>query len=122
MKQDPRRFSKLVCQFPNNSNPSYFNAVLSGIAESSVQIDIQIVFRVCLRCHQLPQKPCGRSISELFQKLAHLSWTPNALDIISHYALYDSSPEEELWRTKTSTGDIYSGGDILIAGFKSIFE
>ncbi len=119
VKKDPERFAKLINNFPNDINTVYFDAVLNGIAESDVKIDTQIVLNVCLRCHQLPQKPCGRSISWLFQKLAHLDWPISALDIVRHYALCDPDPENELWRIKATNTDFYYGADILTAGINS---
>lgn len=117
VKKDPARFASLVWQFPDNAHPYYFNAILRGIAE--VGVDMQIAFSVCQRCHQLPQRPCGRSIAWLFQKLADLPWTVSALNILLCYALYDSDPEQELWRTETSNGQGYYGGDVQSAGINS---
>jgi len=112
------RFSKLIWRFPDNANLSYFDAVLRGIAE--VEIDVQTALHVCQRCHQLPNRPCGRSIGWLFQKLAELPWTEEHLDILVWYALKDHDPEQELWRTKTLGGqDVYYGGDVLMAGINS---
>lgn len=117
VKKDPARFASLVWQFPDNANPCYFNAILRGIAE--VGIDMQTAFSVCQRCHQLPQRPCGRSIAWLFQKLADLPWTVSTWDILLYYALNDPAPEQELWRTQTPSGNVYYGGDILKAGINS---
>ena len=117
VKKDPDRFASLVWQFPDNANPCYFNAVLRGIAE--VGIDVQTAFSVCQRCHQLPQRLCGRSIAWLFQKLADLPWTVSALNILLCYALYDSNPDQELWQAQTPSGNVYYGGDVLTAGINS---
>jgi hypothetical protein len=68
---------------------------------------------------QLSNRSCGASISWVFQKLAELPWTQEALDILVWYALEDPNPEQELWRTKTSNGQVYYGGDILMAGINS---
>lgn len=118
VKKDPDRFASLVWQFPDNANPCYFNAILRGIAEVGIDI-MQTAFSVCQRCHQLPQRPCGRSIAWLFQKLADLPWTVSALNILLCYALNDSDPEQELWQAQTPNGDVYYGGDVLKAGINS---
>jgi hypothetical protein len=117
VKKEPARFASLIWQFPDNANSSYFNAVLRGIAE--VGIDVRTAFRVCQRCHQLLQRPCGKSIAWLFQKLADLPWTVSALNILLCYALYDPDPEHKLWQTKTPKGDAYYGRDILTFGIDS---
>ncbi|NEO98274.1 MAG: ATP-binding protein [Symploca sp. SIO2E9] len=117
VKKEPARFAKLIHRFPDNTNSSYFDAVLRGIAE--VGLDIETALHVCQRCHQLPQKPFGSSICWLFEKLAKLPWSQQALDIVTWYALEDPNPEQELWRTKTKIGDVYYGGDVLSAGINS---
>ncbi|GAB1543373.1 hypothetical protein NUACC21_60470 [Scytonema sp. NUACC21] len=117
VKKQPARFASLIWRFPDNANSSYFDAVLRGIAE--VGLDVETAFRVCQRCHQLPQRPCGRWIAWLFEKLANLPWTVSALDILLCYALNDPDPKQELWRTPTSNGSVYYGGDIREAGINS---
>ena len=116
-KKEPERFAELVWKFPDSTHPCYFNAVLRGIA--SVGLDIKTALCVCQRCHQLPQQPCGRWICWLIEKLAELPWPPAALDIIICYALNDPDPEQELWRTETSNGQVYYGGDVESAGINS---
>ena len=113
VKKEPARFASLIRRFPDNANSSYFDAVLRGIAE--VRLDVKTALRVCQRCHKLPQRPCGRSIAWLFQKLADLPWTVSALDILLCYALNDPDPEQELWRTQTSNESVDYGGDIHMA-------
>jgi hypothetical protein len=55
----------------------------------------------------------------VFQRLAELPWTQEALDILVWYALEDPNPEQELWRTRTSSGQVYYGGNVLEAGINS---
>ncbi|MEG4396158.1 hypothetical protein [Microcoleus sp. BROC3] len=117
VKIEPKRFAALVSQFPDNTNSSYFDAVLRGIAE--VELDIETAFFVCQRCHQLPNHPCGRWICWLIGKLADLLWSEKAFDIVTWYALNDPNPEQESWRTETSNGQVYYGGDIFSAGINS---
>ncbi|WP_445242838.1 NACHT domain-containing protein [Microcoleus sp. POL10_C6] len=117
VKIEPKRFAALVSQFPDRTNSSYFDAVLRGIAE--VELDIETAFFVCQRCHQLPNHPCGRWISSLIGKLADLLWSEEAFDIVIWYALNDPNPEQESWRTETSNGQVYYGGDIIFAGINS---
>jgi hypothetical protein len=117
VKKEPVRFAKLIWRFPDNTHSSYFDAVLRGIAE--VELDIETAFLLCQRCHQLPNYPCGRWICWLIEKLADLLWSEEAFDIVTWYALNDPNPEQEFWRTETSNGQVYYGGDILSAGINS---
>ncbi len=117
VKNDPVRFAQLIWRFPDNTNSYYFDAVLRGIAE--VGLDIETAFLVCQRCHQLPNYPCGRWICWLIGKLADLLWSEKAFDIVTWYALNDPNPEQESWRTETSNGQVYYGGDIFSAGINS---
>jgi len=117
VKKEPVRFAKLILRFPDRTNSSYFDAVLRGLAE--VELDIETAFLVCQRCHQLPNYPCGRSISWLIRKLVDSPWPEEAFDILTWYALNDPNPQQESWRTETSNGQVYYGGDILSAGINS---
>ncbi|NES80248.1 MAG: hypothetical protein F6K10_01450 [Moorea sp. SIO2B7] len=120
VRKNPVRFAQLIQQFYNNTHIYYFNGVLRGIAETELQIDGSIAFDVCQKCHQLPEKPCGREISWLFQKLAYLPWQEEALDMVIYYALKDTNPQQELWRTKARADQVYYDGDILQAGINSV--
>jgi hypothetical protein len=117
VRKQPERFSELIFKFPDNTHQLYFDAVLRGIAEAEEQVNVQIALRVLQRCHHLPKRPCGQSISWLFQKLVDLPWTISALEILNFYALNDPNPEQESWRIQAS--DSPYGGDILTAGINS---
>lgn len=119
VKKQPERFAELLLQFPNNTHPHYFNAVLRGIAESEVAVDLKTVLKVLYRCHQLRSRPCGDSISWLFQKLANLPWTVSALDTLVCYALNAPDPEQESWRTSAPGGGVYYSGEVYTAGINS---
>lgn len=119
-KENPYRFAKLLCQFPNNVNTAYFNSILRGISESKVDIDVETALEACRVCHQLPEKPCGSSIAQLFNKLAYLSWDKIGFDIISYYALHDRNPEQA-WRPfQVINGDQSLADDIYTQGINSV--
>ncbi|WP_027845854.1 hypothetical protein [Mastigocoleus testarum] len=107
VKAEPERFAKLVWEFPDRTHPHYFDAVLCGIAE--VGLDAETALRVCQRCHQLPNRPCGRRICWLFQKLSKLTWYQEAFDIVIWYALNDPDPVAELQRTNQSHNILSKG-------------
>ena len=167
VKIEPKRFAALVKQFPNHTHPSYFEAILRGIAdinvdmetiirlsqqlflglvsqspnnrhssyvkvvlksitdldinlETDISVDIKTdISAVCQRCHKLPNHPCGRWISWLIGELADLPWSEEAFDLVTWYAVNDPEPEQEWWRTETSNGQVYWGGNIVDAGINS---
>jgi hypothetical protein len=90
VKKETARFAGLIQKFPDNANSSYLDAVLSGLAE--VGLDVETALQVCQRCHHLPGRPCGRSVSGLIENLANLPWSQEALDIVVWYALEDPNP------------------------------
>ena len=117
VKKDPLRFAGLVQKFPDDTHEYYFDAILRGIVD--VDLDPQNALLVCRRCHQLPNRPCGRWICQPIARLAEKPLPDEALDIVAWYATEDSDPEQELWRTRESGGDFYYGGDISMAGLNS---
>ena len=60
-KEDPARFAKLVQLIPDNSNTSYFEAVLRGL--DGADIEMEAMVQACLRCHQIPGGPLGRLVT-----------------------------------------------------------
>jgi hypothetical protein len=113
VKREPARFAKLACRFPDDTHPAYFDAVLRGITEGSLD-DMQLVLDVCKRCYQLPSRPCGRWICRPIAKLAEHPLPEEALDIVACYATEDPDPEQELWRPRPT------GRDILTAAINSV--
>ena len=71
MKQEPERFAELVLEFPDDANPSYFEAVLRGISDAN--LDLETVVRVCERCHRIEGRPLGREICEPIASLAKVN-------------------------------------------------
>lgn len=112
VKERPARFAKLLCRFPNDAHPAYFDAVLQGIADAGLD-DMQLVLEVCTRCHQLPNRPSGRWICHAIARLVKQPLPQEALDIIAWYGTEDPDPDQELWRTAAAGGTPYYGGDIL---------
>ena len=119
-KKEPIRFMNLVYHLPNKINSIFFDAILRGIGETEVQLDVNTVFDFCQRCHILPQKLCDRNICYLVDNLSHLTWSKEALDLIIDIALNDPNPERELWRKAKQDEQIYYGGNILTAGINSV--
>jgi hypothetical protein len=120
VKKHPERFVKLADRIPDSANPAYFNnGILRGLAETDLEVDAHSLSRAIHRCHNLPNKPCGRSISWLVEKRPNLSWSNSILNILTCYAVNDPDPQQELWRTEVQGGGTYYGGDIHSAGINS---
>lgn len=106
VKKQPSRFAALVQQFPNDTNPCYFDAVLRGVAE--IGVDVETVIQLIHRCHQLPNRHHGQSLAWLIGKLADLAWTPEVFETLIWYALHDPSPEH------------VTGGGLLTIGLNTV--
>ena len=119
VKQEPERFAKLVLEFPDEANPSYFEAVLRGISEAD--LDIETVTRVCERCHRIEGRPLGREICQPIANATPGKVPPEALDIVGWYATEDPDPDRELWRTPVPrSSDYYYRGDALEHGINTV--
>lgn len=91
--QDPVRFAKLATSLPDSTDPRYFDAVLRGVADSEVGIALEQVEALLVRCHALPDRPCGRWIA---RPLRHHSGTAlsNVLaEMLTWYAINDPDPD-----------------------------
>ena len=118
VKQEPERFAGLVLKFPDETHPSYFEAVLRGISEAD--LDVDTIVRVCERCHRIEGRPLGRVICDPIANSATGNVPPEALDLVAWYATEDPDPDQELWRTPvSSSGEFYYGGDILNHGINT---
>ena len=73
-KEDPSRFANLVHRIPDDANPVYFEAILQGIAEST--LDSDSIVAACLRCHGLPDRPLGRWITRPLHSLSSCALPP----------------------------------------------
>lgn len=116
------RFAKLIQQFPHDANECYFNAVLQGISDSEIKLDLDLetLSQVLQFCHQLPHKSYGKSISRLFQKLADFEWENSTLDILIDYALNDPDPKQETRQSKIKTDNSSRQEDFLFLGINSV--
>ena len=118
VKNDPDRFARLTLKFPEDTNIHYFEAILRGIADSNADIDS--VINVCKYCHELPDKPCGRWITQPIANFAKEKLPEDILEIVTWYAVNDHNPSEELWKSNNSRKMVYYGGNIHDAGLNSV--
>ena len=118
VKLEPKRFAKLVLKFPDHANHCYFEAVLSGISDTN--LDIETIVGVSERCHRIEGRPLGRYICDLIASSARDNVPPEALGLVAWYATEDPDPQQEMWRTRVSPGKgYYYGGDILTAAINT---
>lgn len=119
VKQEPERFANLVLQFPDDANPSYFEAVLRGI--SGMDLDIGTITLVCERCHRIEGKPLGREICQPIAGVTQGEVPEELLDIVAWYATEDPDPDRELWRSPVPhSSDYYYRGDALEHGINTV--
>ena len=91
-KEDPARFANLVHRIPDDANPVYFEAILQGIAEST--LDSDTIVAACLRCHRLPNRPLGRWITRPLHSLSSCTLPDEALEIVAWYATQGPEAKE----------------------------
>jgi len=89
-KQDPERFARLALTFPKNTHLYYFDAVIRGLTD--VSIDLELLADFCCYCHKLPDKPCGRQLPRLIAKYREQTLPESLLDMVAWYALHDPDP------------------------------
>ena len=90
-KENPSRFAQLIRRIPDEANTAYFEAILRGIAGTDV--DPSLVVAACLRCHRIPGRPLGRSITKLIAHITHTPLSGETLDMVLWYATQDPDPD-----------------------------
>jgi hypothetical protein len=118
VKREPMRFARLVHRFPDDTHPYYFQAILRGMTDTDVGIDIAV--DVCRRCHRLSIRPCGRVICDLLASFATSPLPTDALDIVAWYATEDSDPAQEIWHESDWQGHDEHSDAIFMAGINSV--
>ena len=119
--EDPSRFAKLVHRIPDNSNTSYFEAILRGL--DGADIDMEAVVQACLRCHQIPGCPLGRWVTRPLAHFAGSQLPDKALQMVAWYATEHPNPDPEMVSSETP---YYLGGrknqryDPIMVGINSV--
>ena len=116
-KEAPARFAKLLHDFPDDANPLYFDAVLSGLHSGT--LDTDIIFAACRRCNRIPSRPVGAGVCRLMRELPELPWPDDLLDAAAWYATEDPDPAEEVWKPQPPNGEPCYNGDPYTAGINS---
>ena len=118
VRKHPSRFAALVDKFPDSINVHYFTAILRGIKDTD--LDKETILKLCRRCHELKNKPCGKEISDIIGNIAESDLPVEALSMVAWYATRDLDPEIEIWQARSANGAAFYGGDILNAGLNSV--
>lgn len=129
-----KRFAALALQMEDSIRPEYFEAILDGISgfenlsaedrekdnKEFEQLDTDVVLSVVRRLHRLPNRPCGRSICRVFERLAKRSIEQADLMILAHYALDDPDPDKDEWIQSTSDRKRDAAEDAHFHGYNSV--
>ena len=118
-KEDPHRFANLVHRIPDDSNPSYFKAILQGL--EGADVDMETVVQACLRCHTLPGYPLGRWVTGSLVHFPGSQLPDEALEMVAWYATKHPDPA-----TVSSDVTYHQGGqekqqyDPIMVGINSV--
>ena len=120
-REDPLRFANLVHRIPDDSNPSYFAAILRGLV--GADIEIETVVKACLRCHKIPGHPLGRWVTRPLVHFPGSQLPDDALEMLAWYATKHLDPAQ---MTVTSDVTFYQDGqenqhyDPIMVGINSV--
>ncbi|MES2460490.1 MAG: hypothetical protein V4671_07890 [Armatimonadota bacterium] len=118
-EKDPVRYLRLLLQLPDETNTTYFEQILWGIGKAPTT-DPELLWSAIRRCHALPNRPCGRSISSALNRYGENAVPHDILEIIAWYATEDPDPAKETWKPRGDDETIYYGGDAASAGLNSV--
>jgi hypothetical protein len=91
-KQDPERFARLASKLPDDAQVAYFDAVLRGVADAETAIPIEETEALIVRCHALPNRPCGRWIARPLHHHVATPLSQETAEILCWYATHDPDP------------------------------
>jgi hypothetical protein len=126
-RRQQERFGRLILKMEDDIRANYFDAILwglgcsrmDGVPEGSADLNLTLVAEAVRRAHNLPAKPCGRTICGLVGDFAKAELPGDLIDIVAYYAIHDVDPAEELWRA-TKEREAYWGGDAFSVGMNSV--
>ena len=119
--EDPLRFANLVHRIPDDSNSSYFEAILRGLV--GADIEMEAIVQACLRCHRIPGHPLGRWVTRPLVHFAGSQLPNDALEMVAWYATKHHDPDPV---SVSSDVTYYQGGqenqhyDPIMVGINSV--
>lgn len=114
---DPERFARLMLWFPDDSHEDYFSHVIMGLRKPGLPMDLLV--EVCRRAHNRPKRPHGRWLVSLIASNCEQTLPSELLEMVAWYALNDSDPDHDIWRTKAPGGSTFYGGDPRFHGINT---
>ena len=90
-REDPLRFANLVHRIPDDSNASYFAAILRGLV--GADIEMETVVKACLRCHRIPGRPLGLWVTRPLVHFPGSQLPDDALAMLAWYATKHLDPD-----------------------------
>ncbi|MET0602133.1 MAG: hypothetical protein ABW167_09115 [Baekduia sp.] len=94
-KLEPERFAALARRMADDTNVSYFEAILRGVVDSESGASFDATLDLMLRCHELPGRPTGRWIARPLRHHFDESWPDVLVDLLVWYATKDPDPEAD---------------------------
>ena len=118
---DPERFAALAARdMPEELPPSYFSAVLEGLAEVERDaVPLQMTLQVIRQLHALPGRPCGLAIGRAIRSIATAQVPSDILEVVAFYATLDPDPVGEDWVEMEPDGD-HRLARAITAGINSV--
>ncbi|NQT36977.1 MAG: hypothetical protein HQ581_05785 [Planctomycetes bacterium] len=116
VRQEMERFAQLVNRMADDIHSLYFESILDGMCgrfanaledrelheAAFKELDTKTLLAVIHRLHELPNRPCGRSICGAYAELANRSIPEADLAILEYYALKDPDPKDDHWLNKAN--------------------
>ncbi len=91
-KKEPERFVRLALAFSPAVNPTYYDAILRGVAGASSKPKADLVRQLVQKCHDLPDRPCGRWLAYMLERLDAEHLEDSNIDVLAWYATDTRDP------------------------------
>ncbi len=115
-KEEPVRFARLALRFPSNTAATYFDGVLRGLQESSVESGLKV--SVCQKALEASPGHCSRTVAHVLGDLAG-PLSEDAIRIVHYLATEHEDPSEESWQKETPQNGQSWGDGILTYGLNA---
>jgi hypothetical protein len=117
-KKEPERFYKLSHRFDDSISFKYVQALISALAGATEAPSLWL-FDVVRRFASRVKQDDRRGICWTLEERSKDNVPDDLLDLISVWAIEDSDPSEERWKTSDRYGNRYDEGDPYTQGINS---
>lgn len=116
IKNEPERFARLALTLPTDTNPIYFDWILTGLTGTTCSVDLklEVVRRIFEQC----KVKCGRSLADILGSIKE-RLADEFVDMLHWIAIEHPNPRRELWKSNEEHPTIYYGGSISDSGLNS---